>query len=95
MDALWDADPPPEEDPLEAALTASCQALFALQMLRSSRPDDPLGAEAGIAMGSLREVIAQLRTLRQRSQGPLTYGFIQATGIQAQPAPNEADQSSP
>jgi hypothetical protein len=77
--ALSDLYDTPADDPLEAALEAACESLIELQLIyAAARYDLSLSGHTSRAIGSLRTVLAQLRTARRADASPVAYGFVVA-----------------
>lgn len=66
---------PLASDHLEAALQADCEALVALQVIRSLANDE-LEPHVIRAIDALRRAIVDLRAARGETRSPLAHGFV-------------------
>lgn len=73
-----DSHYPASPDHLDPALEASCEALVALQLMRTLGGDQIQGAEGQMsrAIKSLRLAIAELRMARIQRASALAHGFV-------------------
>ncbi len=98
----------PALDRIEAALEASCAALVTLESINSVAGDgsdngDSMGGHIGLAIGSLRNVIEELRLAQNNGACALAIGFVlkgngrvpRALDPRLDPLPPDPGQSRP